>query len=226
MRKPALALLLVTALGLALSTLAASPAFAYVTFNWPPPVEFSVFAQSFETRADPLQLQPGPRVSLGNATGFGAALTTSWTDVLATTFTASYARPGVRLSGSAAASGSGGDIAILPLAAMAQLRCRRFGRVIPYAEAGVTYLLVPNSTVKPALAAAGISELRRPDHIALITGAGLEIGLKGSWLADLNVTYLPFAQSIFPATPSGQVLKTENLDIHPLAIAAGLTYRF
>jgi len=77
-----------------------------------------------------------------------------------------------------------------------------------------------------ALAAAGISELRRPDHIALIAGAGLEIGLKGPWLADLNLTYRPFSQSIFPATPSGQVLKEKNLDIHPLVFAAGLAYRF
>ena len=109
---------------------------------------------------------------------------------------------------------------------MAQLRCRRFGRVTPYAEAGITYLLVPNSTVKPALAAAGIASLRRPDHIALITGAGLKIGLKGPWLADLNVDLSPVRPVDLPRHPSGQVLKTENLDIHPLAIAAGLTYRF
>lgn len=222
MRKPALVLLL----ALALSALAASPVLAYVTFTWPPPVEFSVFATSFEPRTDPLQLQPGLNVSLGNAAGFGAGITTSWNDTLSTTFTASYARTGVRLSGNAVTSSSGGNIAVMPLAAMIQLRSRRFGRAVPYAEAGVTYLLVPSSTVKPALVAAGISELRRPDHIALITGAGLEIGLKGPWLADLNLTYRPFSQSIFPATPSGQVLKEKNLDIHPLVIAVGLAYRF
>jgi outer membrane protein W len=220
MRKPTLLLTL------ALPALTASPALAYVTFTWPPPVEFSLFATSFETRPDALHLQPGFDVSLGNATGFGAGITTSWNDTLSTTFTASYARTDVRLSGSAATSSSGGNIAVMPLAAMVQLRSRRFGRAMPYAEAGVTYLLVSSSTVKPALAAAGISELLRPDHIALIAGAGLEIGLKGPWLADLNVTYLPFSQSIFPATPSGQVLKEKSLDIHPLAIAAGLAYRF
>ncbi len=222
MRKPAFVLLL----ALALSAPTASPALAYATFTWPPAVEFSVFATSFEPRATGLAVEPGFNLSLGNAAGFGAGITTSWNDTLSTTFTASYARTNVRLSGSAVTSSSGGNIAVMPLAAMVQLRSRRFGRAMPYAEAGVTYLLVPNSTVKPALAAAGISELRRPDHIALITGAGLQIGLKGPWLADLNLTYRPFSQSIFPATPSGQVLKEKNLDVHPLVIAAGLAYRF
>ena len=221
MRKPALVLLT-----LALPATAAAPLRANVVFNWPPPVEFSVFAESFEPRATALPFQPGLDVSLGSATGFGAALTTEWTGILSTTFTASYARPGIRLSGTAATSTDGGDLAVLPLAAMAQIRCRPLGRATPYAEAGITYLLVPGSTVKPALAAAGIASLRRPDHIALVTGAGLKIGLKGHWLADLNATYLPFSQSIFPATRSGQVLKTQSLDIHPLAIAAGLVYRF
>lgn len=213
-------------LALALSALTASPLFANLEITWPPPLEFSVFAASFQPRNAGLDLQPGFRVSLGSATGAGAALTVLWNDTLSTSFTASYFKPAIRLSGSASAASDGGDVEAVPLAALVQIRSRRFVCAVPYVEAGVTYLLLPASTVKPPLAAAGIASLRRPDHIALVTGAGLRIPLKGRWLADLDVTYRPFAQSLFPATPSGQVQKEKNLDIHPLVIAGGIAYRF
>jgi outer membrane protein W len=220
MKKPALVLL-----GLALSTLGASPAFANLEMRWPPTLEVSAFGLGFEPRTGGLDLQAGFHVTLDNAPGFGAAFTAYWNDSLSTRFTASYTRPGIRLSGSAGGR-SGGNIELVPLAALVQLRARRFVRVVPYAEAGLTYLLLPSSTVKPALAAAGIAGLRRPDHIALITGAGLKIALKGAWFADLDVTYRPFAQSIFPVTHAGQVLKESTIDVHAAAIAGGFAYRF
>jgi outer membrane protein W len=225
MRKPALVLL-----GLALPTLGASPVFANLEIRWPPTLEVSAFGLAFEPRTGGLDLQPGFHITLDNAPGFGAAFTAYWNDTLSTRFTASYTRPEIRLSGSAGGSMGGnimgGDIELVPLAALVQLRARRFVRVVPYAEAGLTYLLLPSSRVKPALAAAGIASLRRPDHIALITGAGLKIALKGAWSADLDVTYRPFAQSIFPVTRSGQVLKESTIDVHAAAIAGGFAYRF
>jgi outer membrane protein W len=219
MRKP---LVLLT---LALPALTASPLFANLELRWPPGVEVSAFGLSFQPRTAGLDLQPGFHVTLGNAPGFGAALTADWNDTLSTRFTASYARPEIRLSGSAAVAGSGGDVELVPLSALVRLRAKRFVRIVPYAEAGITYLLV-SSSVKPALAAAGVTALRRPDHIALIAGAGLQIPLRGPWIADLDVTYRPFAQSVFAVTPSGVVQKEEKIDIHAVAVAGGFSYRF
>jgi outer membrane protein W len=221
MRRPPL-----IALGFTLAALTASPLFANLELTWPPPLEFSLFAAGYEPRTAGLALRPDLQVSLHGAAGPGVALTALWNDTLSTRFTAGYFKPGIELSGSGAAARSGGELELVPLAALVQLRARRFHRVVPYAEAGLTYLLVPTSTVKPALAAAGVASLRRPDHIALVTGAGLRIGLNGPWVADLDVTYRPFAQSIFVATPSGQVLKDEKIDVHSLVIAGGLAYRF
>lgn len=212
MRKPTLVLLTLA--------LTASPLHANLELRWPPGVEVSVFAQDLEPRTAGLDLQPGVHVTLGSAPGFGAALTTQWNDTLSTRFLASYARPEIRLSGS-----SGGDVELVPLSALVQLRAKRFVRVVPYAEAGITYLLV-SSSVKPALAAAGVTALRRPDHIALIAGAGLKIPLKGHWTADLDATYRPFAQSIFVVGPSGVVSKEEKIDVHAVSVAGGFSYRF
>jgi len=219
MRKPTLVLL-----ALALPALTASPLLANLELRWPPGVEVSAFGLSLQPRTAGLDLQPGFHVTLGGAPGFGAALTADWNDTLSTRFTASYARPEIRLSGSSAASGSGGDVELVPLSALVRLRAKRFVRAVPYAEAGITYLLV-SSSVKPALAA-GVIGLRRPDHIALIAGAGLAIPLRGPWTADLDVTYRPFAQSIFAVTPSGVVQKEEKIDIHAVAVAGGFSYRF
>ena len=219
MRKP---LVLLT---LALPALTASPLFANLELRWPPGVEVSVFALDLQPRTAGLGLQPGFHVTLGSAPGFGGALTTQWNDTLSIRFMASYARPEIRLSGSSAASGSGGDVELIPLSVLAQLRARRFVRVVPYAEAGITYLLV-SSSVKPALSTAGVTALRRPDHIALIAGAGLKIPLKGHWIADLDATYRPFAQSIFAVGPSGVVNKEEKIDVHAVAVAGGFSYRF
>jgi outer membrane protein W len=211
---------------LALSALTASPLFANLELTWPPPLEFSLFAAGYQPRTSGLDLGPGLHVGLGGSAGAGAAFTAYWNQTLSTRFTASYFKPGIELSGSAATSRSGGEIELVPLAAMVQLRAHRFVRVVPYVEAGLTYLLLPASTVKPALAAAGVASLRRPDHIALVTGAGLKIALQGPWFADLDVTYRPFAQSIFAASASGQVMKDEKIDVHSLALAGGLSYRF
>jgi len=219
MRKPTLVVL-----ALALPALTASPLLANLELRWPPGVEVSAFGLSFQPRTAGLDLQPGFHVTLGGAPGFGGALTADWNDTLSTRFTASYARPEIRLSGSSATSGSGGDVGLVPLSALVRLRARRFIRVVPYAEAGITYLLV-SSSVKPALAA-GVIGLRRPDHIALIAGAGLQIPLRGPWIADLDVTYRPFAQSIFAVTPSGVVQKEEKIDIHAVAVAGGFSYKF
>ncbi len=219
MRKPTLVLTL------ALSALTASPLYANLELRWPPGVEVSAFGLGLEPRTAGLDLQPGLHVTLGSAPGFGAALTTQWNDTLSTRFMASYARPEIRLSGSSAASSSGGDVELIPLSVLAQLRAKRFVRVVPYAEAGVTYLLV-SSSVKPALSAAGVTALRRPDHIALIAGAGLKIPLRGHWIADLDATYRPFAQSIFIVGPSGVVSKEEKIDVHAVAVAGGFSYRF
>jgi outer membrane protein W len=220
MRKPTLVLLT-----LALPALTAAPLLANLELRWPPGVEVSAFGLGVEPRTAGLDLQPGLPATLGGAPGFGAALTADWNDTLSTRFMASYARPEIRLSGGAAASGSGGDVELVPLSVLVQLRARRFVRAVPYAEAGITYLLV-SSSVKPALAAAGVTGLRRPDHIALIAGAGLKVPLKGPWTADLDVTYRPFAQSIFVVTPSGVVQKEEKIDVHAVAVAGGFSYRF
>lgn len=217
MRKPTLVLLTLA--------LAASPLHANLELRWPPGVEVSAFALDLQPRTAGLDLQPGFHVSLGSAPGFGAALTTQWNDTLSTRFMASYARPEIRLSGSSATSGSGGDVELIPLSVLAQLRAKRFVRVVPYAEAGITYLLV-SSSVKPALTAAGVTGLRRPDHIALIAGAGLKIPLKGHWIADLDATYRPFAQSIFAVGPAGVVSKEEKIDVHAVVVAGGFSYRF
>jgi len=219
MRKP---LVLLT---LALPALTASPLLAYLELRWPPAVEVSAFGLGLEPRTAGLDLQPGFHVTLGSAPGFGAALTTQWNDTLSTRFMASSARPEIRLSGSAAPSGSGGNVELVPLSLLAQIRARRFVRVVPYVEGGITYLLV-SSLVKPALAASGVTGLRRPDHIALITGAGLKIPLKGPWTADLDVTYRPFAQSIFVVGSSGVVQKEEKIDVHAVVVAGGFSYRF
>jgi outer membrane protein W len=217
MRKPTLVLLTLA--------LAASPLYANLELRWPPGIEVSAFGLELAPRTAGLDLQPGFHVTLGSAPGFGAAFTADWNDTLSTRFLASYARPEIRLSGSSAASGSGGDVELVPLSALVQLRAKRFVRVVPYAEAGITYLLV-SSSVKPALSAAGVTALRRPDHIALVTGAGLKIPLKGHWTADLDATYRPFAQSIFAVSPSGVVQKEEKVDVHVVAVAGGFSYRF
>jgi outer membrane protein W len=217
MRKPALVLFALA--------LAASPLYANLELRWPPVVTASAFGLGLEPRTAGLDLQPDLHVTLGGAPGFAAALTADWNDTLSTRVLAGWARPEVRLSGSAAAARSGGDVELVPLSVMAQLRARRFVRVVPYAEAGITYLIV-SSTVKPALAAAGVTGLRRPDHIALIAGAGLKIPLKGPWLAELDVTYRPFAQSIFLVGPAGAVNKEEKIDVHAVAVAGGFSYRF
>lgn len=205
--------------------LTASPLYANLELRWPPGVEVSAFGLELEPRTTGLDLQPGFHVTLGSTPGFGAALTTQWNNTLSTRFMASYARPEIRLSGSAAASGSGGDVELIPLSVLAQLRAKRFVHVMPYAEAGITYLLV-SSSVRPALSAAGVTGLRRPDHIALIAGAGLKIPLKGHWIADLDATYRPFAQSIFVVGPSRVVNKEEKIDVHAVAVAGGFSYRF
>jgi outer membrane protein W len=217
MRKPTLVLLTLA--------LTASPLYANLELRWPPAVEVSAFGLDLEPRTAGLDLPSGVHVNLGSTPGFGAALTTRWNDTLSTRFMASYARPEVRLSGSAAASGSGGDVELVPLSLLAQLRARRFVRVVPYVEGGITYLLV-SSSVKPALAAAGVTDLRRPDHIALLVGAGLKVPLKETWTLDLDVTYRPFAQSIFAAGPTGVVDKEEKIDVHAVAAAVGVSYRF
>jgi outer membrane protein W len=219
MRKP---LVLLT---LALPALTASPLLANLELRWPPAVEVSVFGLDFDPSSAGLDLQPGFHIGLDSAPGFGAALSTQWNDTLSTRFMASYARPGIRLSGSAAASGSGGDVELVPLSLVAQLRAHRFTRVVPYVEGGITYLLA-SSSVKPALAAAGVTELRRPDHIALLVGAGLKVPLRGPWTADLDVTYRPFAQSLFVVGPTGVVDKEEKVDVHAVAAAVGFSYRF
>lgn len=223
MRPPAPA---VPILLIVLAALTASPLFANLELTWPPPLEFSLFAAGYQPRTSGLDLRPDLHVSLGGAPGAGAAFTAYWNRTLSTRFTASYFKPGIELSGSGATSRSGGEIELVPLAAMVQLRAHQFVRVVPYVEAGLTYLLLPASTVKPTLAAAGVASLRRPDHIALVTGAGLKIGLTGPWVADLDVTYRPFTQSIFAATAAGQVMKDEKIDVHSLAVAGGLSYRF
>ncbi len=219
MRKP---LVLLT---LALPALTASPLLANLELRWPPAVEVSVFGLDLEPRTAGLDVQPGLHVGLDSAPGFGAALSTQWNDTLSTRFMASSARPGIRLSGSAATSGSGGDVGLVPLSLLAQLRAHRFTRVVPYVEGGITYLLA-SSSLKPALAAAGVTALRRPDHIALLVGAGLKVPLRGPWTADLDVTYRPFAQSLFVVGPAGVVDKEEKVDVHAVAAAVGFSYRF
>ena len=157
-------------LALALSALAAHPLFANLELTWPPPLEFSLFAAGYQPRTSGLDLRPDFHVSLGGGAGAGAAFTAYWNRTLSTRFTVSEFKPGIELSGSGATARSGGEIELVPLTAMVQLRAHQFVRVVPYAEAGLTYLLLPTSTVKPALADAGVASLRRPDHIALVTG--------------------------------------------------------
>jgi outer membrane protein W len=80
--------------------------------------------------------------------------------------------------------------------------------------------------VKPALAGAGVTGFRRPDHIALLAGAGLKIPLKGHWTADLDATYRPFAESLFAVGSSGVTQKEEKIDVHGVVVAGGFSYRF
>src|SRR5689334_7265029 len=129
MRKPTLVFLTIA--------LTASPLYANLELRWPPAVEVSAFGLDLEPRTAGLDLPSGVHVTLGSTPGFGAALTSRWNDTLSTRFMASYARPEVRLSGSAAASGSGGDVELVPLSLLAQLRARRFVRVVPYVEGGI-----------------------------------------------------------------------------------------
>jgi len=164
----------------------------------------------------------GLGVAIDPAAGVGGQVTLDWTDHVASTLSAGYLEPALRLRGTA--SGSGGRAAFLPVTAVVVAKLPRLGSFRPYLGAGVTYPLVARSRLAPALAAAGYPSLANPHHGDLTLDAGADLVLAPRTTLRLDLRYLPVAETVVLATPRGDLFR-KGVDTHPLTLTLGVAYR-
>src|SRR5206468_6735774 len=141
---------------------------------------------------------------------------------VASTLSASYLEPALRLRGTAA--GSGGRAGFLPVTAVVLARLPRLGRLRPYAGAGVTYPLIARSRLAPAIVAAGYPQLANPHHGDLTLDAGADLVLAPRTTLRLDLRYLPVAETVVLATSRGDLFR-KGIDTHPLTFTVGVAYR-
>lgn len=220
-RRSALAAFALLAL---LAALAAPPARA----DWPAiHLGADGFYQTFRSeRGNVGGMGGGLGVAIDPAAGLGGEVTLDWTDRVASTISAGYLEPSLRLRGTAAGSvgGSGGRATFLPIAAVVLFKLPRLGSLRPYAGAGVTYPLVARSRLAPALAAAGYPNLANPHHGDLTFDAGADLVLAPRTTLRLDLRYLPVAETVVLATPRGDLFR-KGIDTHPLTLTLGVAYR-
>jgi len=202
----------------ALLALAAPPA---ARADWPA-VRLGADAFYETPRAERGNVGGGLGVALDPAAGFGGEVTFDWTDHVASTLSAGYLEPALRLRGTAA--GSGGRVGFLPVTAVVLARLPRLGRLRHYAGAGVTYPLIARSRLAPAIVAAGYPTLASPHHGDLTFDAGADLVLAPRTTLRLDLRYLPVAETVVLATPRGDLFR-KGIDTHPLTFTVGVAFR-
>lgn len=209
------------------ATLALLPAFLALAAppmaraDWPA-VRLGADAFYETPRSERGNIGGGLGVAIDPAAGVGGQVTFDWTDRVASTLSAGYLEPALRLHGTA--SGTGGRATFLPISAVVLVKLPRLGSFRPYAGAGVTYPLVARSRLAPAVVAAGYPNLANPHHGDLTLDLGGDLVLAPRTTLRFDLRYLPVAETVVLATPRGDLFR-KGIDTHPLTLTVGIAYR-
>lgn len=159
-------------------------------------------------------------------TGFGAAVNVFWLSKLSTEFAASWDRPRLDLSAEnpeIPAFGLG-SVQIIPVSATLQFHPWPAGRLDPYAGAGGAYAFF-GGLRSDDLKDAGLERIRFQNKAAFVANAGINVRLVRRFALNLDAKYLPLKTSSTTVFTSGSP-ESIDLKIHPLILAAGLSWRF
>ena len=194
-------------------------------------VDLSVFAawgspngsSSFEIADDPDDIDD---IEFDADQGWGAAVNVFWSDRISTEFAASLIDPEITVTDIGRSRIIFSEpLEMIPLTAILQYHFLGKSRFDPYIGVGAGYVLFQDINDENDLDEVDFDSIDLEDDFAVVANAGLRIGFTDSLGIYLDAKYIPVtaeATAIVPGLPEA----TQDIDIDPLILAAGISLSF
>jgi outer membrane protein W len=190
--------------------------------------QLSLFAAGLAPFSKTVDLTPeaaaGPGLKLGPGGGIGGTFSITWSERVSASVSLSAFRLPLRLSG--AGSSDGGSVDFVPLTVLGERHFDLRGRTRGWAGVGFTVPFVAQTSPSAALRRAGVAEIRRPEHPALVLATGLDRPLSPRSTFNLGLRWSPVAETLV-VVPAGTTFKSQHLgvDFRPVTLSAGIAWR-
>ena len=205
--------------------------FSFPAFAQDRTVDLSVFAAwaspngrtSFEIADNPNDFDD---IEFDSDQGYGAAVNVFWSDRISTEFAASLIDPEINIADAGRSRIVFNEpLEMIPLTAILQYHFLGSGRFDPYIGVGAGYVLFQDINDENELDDVDFDSIDLEDDFAFAANAGLKIGFTDNFGLYLDAKYIPVtaeATAIVPGSPDA----TQEIDIDPLILAAGISFSF
>ncbi|MBV9495238.1 MAG: outer membrane beta-barrel protein [Acidobacteria bacterium] len=164
-------------------------------------------------------------ISFDGEVGYGASANFFFGNALSLEVAASSVRQGVDIPGRPRPAGGGdSNIRMMPLSAVLQWHFIPTGRIDPYIGAGAAYVLFDDIDDISEIDNS-VQRINLKDDVGLAVNAGLGIMITPRFAITLDGKYVPLksnARAVFVTGPDSET----KVDINPVIVSAGLTFRF
>jgi outer membrane protein len=190
-------------------------------------IDVSVFA----TWVDPsgenvIEVDDGDdvEVEFDSEIGFGLAVNVFWGNTISTEFAAAMVEPEFTATDPTLGPFLAAGLEMIPITAILQFHFNPEGRFDPYIGAGVGYVLFDDIDDEEDLRDTGIDEIEFDEDFGWAVNLGAHVGFTDNFGLYLDAKYIGVGTEA-TAVVGDEAFPTD-LDVDPLMLSAGVTFRF